>query len=666
METEIISLQEQLEMLQADYESMLKLYETSKATVHRQRKQIAILMEEADERETEVTNKYKDELKFLKGKMEELKEQLEEQQTDYEKQTKALKHEQKKQLDSLAEQHADEMRVLEDTVVSQQEALTEVSDELDAEREAFEQEKAIFNIEDAHQTKMELERIQERYAQLRPYVDDLERTNKQLKNNLDDVAYISENVTFLQQQLQQKQELIQQYKEAAFQWEHLQSLRDEYDEISIQNKAIKAENLKLRDSLQQLRIELEEKQEKAEILEHAERQRAFYLYRTRNLEREIQRYQKREQEAVSDENRVFESFQMLIETSQKTPNQVDNYPGDQVIKQRIIETSEAGNYEFSLDMVEGFLAAMRSSRFIILKGLSGTGKTSLPKIVAHALGGVCETIAVQPNWKSKTDLIGFYNHFNERFMPTPFTEELFKARLPENRDKFYFIVLDEMNLARVEYYFSDFNSKLELEESKQVIELFDTMGRTSGTLSEYIDGGNKLKIPSNVFFIGTINEDDSTYTLSDKIYDRAQVLDFQAVLSDKIGNMEKVKEHAKMPAVSFVGFKKQREVIEEQNVDREMQRIEKVLSILSENLDLQIGNRPRRHIRAFLQAYAANNWNKDVAIDLQIVSKIVPKIMPSYDDAFVETMDKLEGVVDTIRKQSLAKKAFQKVKRNAR
>ena len=357
---------------------------------------------------------------------------------------------------------------------------------------------------------------------------------------------------------------------------------------------------------------------------------------------------------------------MLIETSQKTPNQVDNYPGDQVIKQRIIETSEAGNYEFSLDMVEGFLAAMRSSRFIILKGLSGTGKTSLPKIVAHALGGVCETIAVQPNWKSKTDLIGFYNHFNERFMPTPFTEELFKARLPENRDKFYFIVLDEMNLARVEYYFSDFNSKLELEESKQVIELFDTMGRTSGTLSEYIDGGNKLKIPSNVFFIGTINEDDSTYTLSDKIYDRAQVLDFQAVLSDKIGNMEKVKEHAKMPAVSFVGFKKQREVIEEQNVDREMQRIEKVLSILSENLDLQIGNRPRRHIRAFLQAYAANNWNKDVAIDLQIVSKIVPKIMPSYDDAFVETMDKLESVVDTIRKQSLAKKAFQKVKRNAR
>lgn len=589
-----------------------------------------------------------------KSSVEELQQQLHALQARYDE----LEH----QLTSAkAERKAlDEER---EQLVEAAEAIEEDREQLEEEREAFEQMKEAFSLSDAMEMKRKLDRLQQNYDRVLAFSKDLQQKLTEHEQARDYIAELEAKQTSYEQEVKRLDDIVRTYRQAEIDWARLQEQKEAYDFLKQQHDTLSALYDKQQMELAQVRDELLQALHDAERVTAAENKSAFYEIRLRSLQAELQRLQKKEQDAIADESRMFESFQLLIEQSAKTAPSIATYPGDAVAYQRILQAAEQGSYEFSPAMVQGFLAAMRSTRFIILKGLSGTGKTSLPKIVAHALGGVCEVIAVQPNWKSKTDLIGFYNHFNDRFMATQFTENLLKAQLPENKDKFYFIVLDEMNLARVEYYFSDFNSKLELEESKQFVELFDTVGRTSGALSDYVMDGNKLRIPPNVFFIGTINEDDSTYTLSDKIYDRAQVLDFQAAISEKVGDISKIEA---MPAVSFTGFKAQQQNVQKQSVAKMFRTIDDVLNVLSERLYIEIGNRPRRHMQAFLQTYAANKWSEQQAIDLQIVSKIVPKIMPSYDEEFEQAMDDIIRIVQANDPASQAARAIEKVKRHAK
>lgn len=570
----------------------------------------------------------------------------------------------RQQAENLKQQLAETTNALEEekaNMAELREAMIEAEKELEEDQEAFEQLKAEFSHQNIQ--LVEVVHLEEKVAFLTDQLQALEEKHRDNLSKLTSLDILQAKNETLERNVAEMDQLLKKYAQAEIELNRINEMKAMYEQLEKRANYLEEENKQLRTQLDAEREAARQYRQDAERVKTAEYEKDFYEIRTRNLEHEIMRYKKREQDAIADEGRLFESFQVLIEKAQKTTDTLDRYPkNDDVIVKRVMEVAEKGQYEFSKEIVEGFLASMRSTRFIILKGLSGTGKTSLPKIVAHALGGVCETIAVQPSWKSKTDLIGFYNHFNERFMATQFTEELFKAQLPENRDKFYFIVLDEMNLARVEYYFSDFNSKLELEESKQVIELFDTLGRTSGALSEYIIDGNKLRIPPNVFFIGTINEDDSTYTLSDKIYDRAQVLDFQSALSKKVGNMSLVES---MPSVRFSDFKNINEQLKQHDVSKMMRPINEILDVLSKDLYLEFGNRPRRHMQTFLQAYAYNNWTEAHGIDLQIVSKIVPKIMPSYDEMFLNTMDKIIAIATRNKKDCLTEKALQKVKRNA-
>lgn len=425
--------------------------------------------------------------------------------------------------------------------------------------------------------------------------------------------------------------------------ENIQSLREENNRLRF--KQVEQEELERQ--LNQVKNNLRDEVERREFLE----------IQVKKYVQEYKRIKAREEENISDENRIFESFQQIIEEGEKEVAKIKPYLNDQDALERVLAAAREGQFTFEEKMVRGFLAAMRSTRFIILKGLSGTGKTSLPIIVAKALGGKCKTISVQPSWKSKTDLIGFYNHFSDRFLATSFTEELLKAQLPSNRDKFYFIVLDEMNLARVEYYFSDFNSKLELREEDQVIELFDSVGKTSGTLTEYIKDGNKLRIPDNVFFVGTINDDESTNSISDKIYDRAQVIDFQTASGDSIGHMEDIRDGE---SLSFRQFKEQKKAMESVLVKKDMEKINQLLTLLDQELNVRIGNRPKRHIEAFLRAYETAQWDKNEGIDLQIVSKLIPKIQYSYMDGFE---NRISIIQEKTAKYPYTKRALEQVKR---
>jgi hypothetical protein len=232
--------------------------------------------------------------------------------------------------------------------------------------------------------------------------------------------------------------------------------------------------------------------------------------------------------------------------------------------------------------IQNFLSLLMTHDIIVLSGLSGSGKTQIIKSFAEALGGVSKIIPVKPNWTSSDDLLGYYNPIQSSFLPTPFTEAISEAI--QNPNQLYFICLDEMNLARAEYYFADFLSKLEEREKSPEIELYakheeDLFLSEFSTLISLFENAIKdkkikswqdflsdnearnrffellgsmekesmlkihskmkrrlidilkfpatIKIPSNIRFIGAINVDETTNYFSPKILDRVHIVKFE-------------------------------------------------------------------------------------------------------------------------------------------
>ena len=162
-------------------------------------------------------------------------------------------------------------------------------------------------------------------------------------------------------------------------------------------------------------------------------------------------------------------------------------------------------------------------RLILLQGISGTGKTSLPVAFARAVGAQAAEIKVQAGWRDPQDLIGHYNTFEKRFHETEFLKALYRANTPRWNDSIQIVLLDEMNLSHPEQYFSDLLSTLELPEGDQHLELLTHAVTAAPAL---LDGGNRLRIPRNVWFIGTANHDETTMDFADKTYDRSHVMEF--------------------------------------------------------------------------------------------------------------------------------------------
>ena len=162
------------------------------------------------------------------------------------------------------------------------------------------------------------------------------------------------------------------------------------------------------------------------------------------------------------------------------------------------------------------------SALVILAGISGTGKSELPQRYADYIGAQKLTLAVQPRWDSPQDLQGFYNYIEKKYKPTDLMRGLYQYQNDSHnmQDRLVIVLLDEMNLARVEYYFSDFLSKLETRRSQTTYLDLDV-----GSLP-LPEQERRLAIPQQFLFVGTMNEDETTQSLSDKVLDRANVLTF--------------------------------------------------------------------------------------------------------------------------------------------
>lgn len=298
-----------------------------------------------------------------------------------------------------------------------------------------------------------------------------------------------------------------------------------------------------------------------------------------------------------------------------------------------------GFYYDKQDIINFFLS-LKTKPFVILSGISGTGKTKIVQWFAESLGATEENgqftlIPVRPDWSDSSDLLGYVNIQGE-FQKRPLIEVLEKAA--ENSDKPYFVVLDEMNLARVEYYFSDFLSVIESRkwEEGEIV--------TSAVLPESIVG-KRITIPSNVYVVGTVNMDETTHPLSKKVLDRANTIEFNQVKLDSFEFLMDAEEvqakHVSNSSLTakFLYLKECFQL----NKDL-VQKVSHILIEINETLEpigAQVGYRIRDEI-CFYMAYNEKSelLSFDEALDYQMYQKILPRITGS-DGRTEEALKKL-------------------------
>ena len=271
---------------------------------------------------------------------------------------------------------------------------------------------------------------------------------------------------------------------------------------------------------------------------------------------------------------------------------------------------------YDINDIRRFVAGLGVSKLLILQGMSGTGKTSL----AHAFGSFTDNastvIPVQPMWKERTDLIGYYNEFTKRFNETLLLEKMYEANYSKDM---YVTILDEMNIARVEYYFAEFLSLLELPDPNE--RYLDVVSdKWDSDPIQLVDG--RIKLPINMWFIGTANNDDSTFAISDKVYDRAMVLNLDKK-SERFAAPKTEKLH--VSAEQF--YKMVDNAIKEYDVSRRNQkRLESFDKYLIEHYHVTFGNRIMKQIRMYIPVYIACGGDELAALDDILSKKVIRKL----------------------------------------
>ncbi len=271
---------------------------------------------------------------------------------------------------------------------------------------------------------------------------------------------------------------------------------------------------------------------------------------------------------------------------------------------------------YDIGVIREFIAGIAVSHILILQGMSGTGKTSLAFAFGEFLGNPSTVIPVQPMWKERSDLLGYYNEFTKRFNETLLLQKIYEAN---GREDIFITILDEMNIARVEYYFAEFLSLLEIPEpSSRKLEVVSDHWEDD---PKGIQDGAVL-LPENMWFLGTANNDDSTFAISDKVYDRAMVINMDAKSEPFAAASE-----GTMP----VSAKKFRELAAKAMADYPVSPetadlLKKIDRHLSEEYHISFGNRIMKQIGAYLPVYVACGGTELDALDDILAKKVLRKL----------------------------------------
>ena len=347
------------------------------------------------------------------------------------------------------------------------------------------------------------------------------------------------------------------------------------------------------------------------------------------------------QEAIDEANSRFPKL-MSVDTAYKGRDTTILPKEDLSLEElcnsfRNFAASKLGLY-YTIDIVRQVFAGMATSKLIILEGISGTGKTSLAYAIGKFFSFDSAIIPVQPSWKDRSELLGYYNEFTKKFNESEFLKALYVATYRKDLDV---IVLDEMNLARIEYYFAEFLSVMEMRDKDAwVVDLIPT---TDENDPKHLSEG-KLLIPQNIIFFGTANNDDSTFTISDKVYDRAISLFFE----DKGRPFEaENQEPLSIPYSQLEQLFK--EAQQQFQISEQMsKKFEELDNFVIRKFKLAFGNRILKQLDAFVPTYIACGGTEAEAYDFIFANKILKKF-ESLNIAFLkDELGELSNYLDKL------------------
>ena len=337
----------------------------------------------------------------------------------------------------------------------------------------------------------------------------------------------------------------------------------------------------------------------------------------------------RENVSANAESTKWEEELIEIDVSEKT---------DDLIIKSMDYHSQKRNLFYNVKDFVNIHTALKCSSLVILSGLSGTGKSAIVDIYARALG-INNTgnpdenrllfIPVRPSWNDDSDLLGYVDlvHMVYRASDSGFVDFLVRAQKEENKNKLFIVCFDEMNLARVEHYFSQFLSLLERPANQRELQLYDK--QYSGRLYNSTEYPNRIKIGDNVKFIGTVNIDESTYHFSDKVLDRANVIQLDVL---NYANMWTKTKYASLGNINWTID--DYNSITVTNSDEDMQLVHQLLwdihtLLHSANSKYGVGPRIVKSIEMYLwnlPKSGIGEFSYSDGIDLQIAQRVLTKV----------------------------------------
>lgn len=281
---------------------------------------------------------------------------------------------------------------------------------------------------------------------------------------------------------------------------------------------------------------------------------------------------------------------------------------------------------FDKETIRIFISGFAASHFMILEGLSGTGKSSLPRYFSKFANANLLFVPVQTTWRDKTSIIGYFNDFSKTYNETDFLLNLYHANY--NPDQIHFFVLDEMNISRVEYYFADLLSVLEYPVPEWRMRLLQL---PYGFIPPAKLDDGYIQIPENSFFVGTANKDDSTFVITDKVYDRAITIDF-----DYRNKAFEVEGEASPIQLSYSKlkslFNEALSIEENKMTEEDFNKFEIITDFIYDKFDLTFGNRILNQIETLVPTYIACGGKKEEVLDFLLTRKVLAKLEGRFEE----------------------------------
>lgn len=419
--------------------------------------------------------------------------------------------------------------------------------------------------------------------------------------------------------------------------ETLQLLRDKVDDFGEKNQQLDIKNK-------------EQSKEIDELLNIRDEQRKQLKENEEVIAKQVKEIEelRASQAALKEQVENLFSQNSYLRNRKSYTSEVINYENEKQVFSVLRNNAIACGLNFNSDDLINFYTSVKSARLTIIEGISGTGKSKLVDLYGRTLGlddnGHMLIVPVSPGWTDDTDILGYLDNSLMQYKESSIGLVSFLVEASKHPDKPFLVCFDEMNLAKVEYYFAQFISILENDVNNRILRIYNPKEEINVTNADEYPA--EIRLGENIIFCGTINVDESTYRLSDKVLDRANLIKLQ---DSDFSVYDDERPVFIVVDVTLVDKPKPQGL-----TDDELSLLDELNEKLKNvNPRFCFAHRVVNQISRYLDAIPENDidYTREKALDKLIVQKILPKVRGTEEQVrdligYIEDDNYVSGVID--------------------